>query len=105
MPKSNNPYDLINALEDRYDELTMNASSNIYSATETDEADEEKDPEVEELWNLITDYHIATEDELQLLTKIFGYNVENLNKVIHERTGYDDIDTYLAEVYPEEKIK
>lgn len=185
MPKSNNPYDLINALEDKCKELSMTASSDMpaieditasgklpfgnayidldgffgvpgkeisfseivdywnnncdddpilaeysdfdkwWAATESYltpvnscddvtaakvvdenediEVDESgEDEEVEQLWDLLKEYHIATEDELQLVTKIFGYNVEILNKILHERTGYDDIDTYLEEVYPEE---
>lgn len=183
MPKSNNPYDLINALEDKCKELSMTASSDINAAedvndsvsesyidvdgvfgvpgnkvtwsqivdywnnncdddpvlaeypdfdkwwaetesyltpvdscddvtaaktvdedegVELDEGSEDEDEEVDQLWDLLKEYHVATEDELQLVTKIFGYNVEVLNKILHERTGYDDIDTYLEEVYPEE---
>lgn len=103
MPKSNNPFDLINALEDRYNELTMNACSDINAAEIVDDEITEApvNAEVANLWNQIVAYNIATDDELQLVTSIFGYTIDNLNKVIYTRTGYDDIETYLGEVYPE----
>lgn len=102
MPKSNNPYDLINALEERCDELTMNACTDITAAEDVDDEIVPVDPEVQELWDLMVEYHIAKEDELKLVTGIIGYNKDVLNEIIHYRTGYDDIDTYLEEVYPEE---
>lgn len=102
MPKSNNPYDLINALEERYDELTMNACTNINAAEDVDDAGNPIDPEVQEICDLMLEYHIADKDEIDLFTHIFGYKKSVLNDIIHYRTGYDDIDTYLSEVYPEE---
>lgn len=43
---------------------------------------------VDELWDNIVEYGIATEDELQLVTDINGYTEETLNDVIYARTGY-----------------
>lgn len=50
-----------------------------------------------ETWQKIIDYMIATEDELQLVTNINGYNMEALNDVIYCRTGYHDIEQYEEE--------
>ncbi|HZK32868.1 MAG TPA: hypothetical protein VFC60_00050 [Tissierellaceae bacterium] len=44
-----------------------------------------------ELWEYIIDNNIATEEELQLVTDINGYNKETLNDVIYSRTGYRSI--------------
>lgn len=41
-----------------------------------------------EIWQYIIDNNIATEEELQLVTDINGYNVETLNSVIYSKTGY-----------------
>jgi hypothetical protein len=42
----------------------------------------------EELWDTLTAYDIATEKELQLVTKINGYSVDTLNDVLYVRTAY-----------------
>lgn len=102
MPKSDNPYDLINALEERCDELTMNACTDITAAEVVDDEIVSVDPEVQELIDLIIEYHIADKDEIDLITHVFGDDEDTLNKIINYRTGYDDIDTYLSEVYPED---
>jgi hypothetical protein len=47
---------------------------------------------VNELWDQIIEEGIATEEELQLITDINGYNVETLNDVIYARTGYHSMD-------------
>lgn len=111
MPRSNNPYDLIAALEDRYKELTMNASSDINAAEYIEEEDDiidessldgEIDPEFASVRQKIIDYDIATADEIDLVCDIEDRkNVNILNKIITSRTGYDDIETYIGEVYPE----
>lgn len=106
MPKSNNPYDLINALEERYNEL---AGEEVYSSTVTaaddidllDEYVEETDPEFDTLADKIVEYNIATDDEIALVGSVAGWTVDSLNKIIKARTGYDDIETYLGEVYPQ----
>lgn len=49
---------------------------------------------IEDMWDLIIDYKIATEEELQLVTNINGYNSETLNDIIYVRTGYRDLIQY-----------
>ena len=43
-------------------------------------------------WDYLTGNGIATEDELQLITSINGYNIETLNSVLYVRTGYRSIE-------------
>lgn len=112
MPRSNNPYDLIAALEDRCKELTMNASSDINAAEDIEEEnieeeddiidesslDGEIDPEFASVRQKIIDYDIATADEIDLVCDVEDKkNVNILNKIITSRTGYDDIETYIGE--------
>jgi hypothetical protein len=49
-----------------------------------------------DVWHLIVDiYHIATDEELELITNINGLNIEALNNVIYVRTGYHDISQFI----------
>ena len=93
MPRSNNPQDLINALEEKIDELSMTASTDITCSDVIDFVT----PEFKKIYNIILDYGIATEDEIRLVCQIQGNNVESLNSIIFARTGCRDIDSYLDE--------
>ena len=42
-------------------------------------------------WDFILENEIATENELQLVTSINGYNFESLNDIIYARSAYHDI--------------
>lgn len=57
---------------------------------------------VEQIWETIVEYGIATDEELGLVTNICGYNVDTLNDVIYARTGYRDIEQFLEEFLEEE---
>ena len=46
------------------------------------------------LWNLLIEYDIATEAELQLVNDINGYSLETLEAVLYARTGYRTWDQY-----------
>ena len=48
--------------------------------------------ELNTIWDEIIELSIATEEELQLVTSINGYNEETLNDVIYARTGYHDLE-------------
>ena len=48
-----------------------------------------------EIWDAIIMYGIATEEELQLVTCINGYNEEALNDIVYARTGYRSIEQFL----------
>lgn len=54
--------------------------------------------DIHELWDLIIEYGIATEEELQLVTSISGYNEESLNDILYVRTGYHDMEQFMEEV-------
>ena len=47
---------------------------------------------IEYVWELLVDMGIATDEELQLVTSINGYNIDTLNDIIYVRTGYHDIE-------------
>ena len=47
---------------------------------------------IEDVWRLLVDMEIATDEELQLVTSINGYNIDTLNDIIYVRTGYHDIE-------------
>ena len=48
-----------------------------------------------ELWDAIIEHEIATEEELELVMGINGYNSDTLNDVIYVRTGYRNIEQLL----------
>lgn len=48
--------------------------------------------EIERVWKVLVDTGIATDEELQLVTSINGYNIDTLNDVIYVRTGYHNIE-------------
>ena len=50
------------------------------------------DKKVDEVWDLLIEYGVATQEELGLVTCINGYNIDTLNDVIYARTGYRDIE-------------
>ena len=45
-----------------------------------------------EAWDYLIDNMIATEEELQLVTNINGYNMDTLEAVLYARTGYRSIE-------------
>lgn len=55
------------------------------------------DKEYSELWDLLIEHGIATEDELQLVTAINGQNITTLNDVLYVRTGYRDWEQFEDE--------
>ena len=47
---------------------------------------------ISEYWDYLIDRNIATEEELQLITSINGYNTDALNDVLYVRTGYNGVE-------------
>ena len=45
-----------------------------------------------ELWDYITEYEIATEDEICLITSINGTNLDTFESILYSRTGYRSLD-------------
>jgi len=48
--------------------------------------------EIENAWDELLMSEFATSDELILITKINGYNIETLESVLYCRTGLRDFD-------------
>ncbi len=49
---------------------------------------------LEEIWEEIIEFGIATNEEIELITCINGYSLDTLNSIIYTRTGYRTIDQY-----------
>mgnify|MGYP003415853594 FL=1 len=49
---------------------------------------------LEEYYNYLVENDIATEEEIDLVTSINGYNEESLNDILYVRTGYQNIEQY-----------
>lgn len=48
-----------------------------------------------EVWSILENYSIATDDELSLITDINGYSIETLESVIYAREGLNDVEQLL----------
>lgn len=53
---------------------------------------------IDQAWQLLLDYEIATENELQLITSINGYKVETLESIIYARTGLNSVDQLIEDL-------
>ena len=51
--------------------------------------------ELDKIWDYLVEYEIASSRELQLVTKMNGYNEDTLNSVIYVRTGYHDLEQLI----------
>ena len=56
------------------------------------------DKTIDEVRDLLIEYGVATQEELELVTCINGYNMDTMNNVIYARTGYRDIDQLTEEI-------
>ena len=52
---------------------------------------------ISEYWEFLIERGIATENELQLITSINGYNNDALNDVLYVRTGYNSVEQMEGE--------
>lgn len=51
--------------------------------------------ELEEYYDYLIDTNIVSEEALQLITNINGYNENTLDDVLYCTTGYRDLEQYL----------
>lgn len=51
-----------------------------------------RDEQRDSLWDYLESELIATEEELQLITKINGFKLETMEAVLYARTGYRSLD-------------
>lgn len=56
--------------------------------------------ETTEIYNTLLDLNLFTEDELQLITNMNGYNNDTLNDAIYARFGYRSLEQMLEEDGP-----
>ena len=56
------------------------------------------DKTINEVWDLLVEYGIATQEELELITCINGYNMDTMDSVIYARTGYQNIEQIQDEI-------
>jgi len=55
------------------------------------------DKEMHELWDYLTDYEIATQDEINLITSINGTNLDTFESILYSRTGYRSLEQIKME--------
>lgn len=48
--------------------------------------------EVKDLWDYLLDNGITSEETLQVVTNINGYNIDTLNDVLYATTGYRSLE-------------
>ena len=58
---------------------------------------------VDDIYQLLIDLGMFTEQELELLTKINGFNFQTLEDALYCRYGYGSIDQFLEELQEEEE--
>ena len=50
--------------------------------------------EINEYYDYLVNYGIATEQEIDLVTSINGYNEDTLNDILYVKSGYRDLEQY-----------
>ena len=51
--------------------------------------------DLNEIYNYMIDYALVSEETLDIITSINGYNEETLNDVLYCVSGYHDMEQYL----------
>jgi len=49
------------------------------------------------IYDLLIELEVATENEIQLVTNINGWNKESFNDIIYVKTGYNNIEQLIEE--------
>jgi hypothetical protein len=47
---------------------------------------------LQELWDYLIDSGLATDEEIDLVVNINGYNLETLESILYVRSGYRSLD-------------
>lgn len=53
---------------------------------------------LDSIYDLLKEYEIATEDEINLVTSINGWNLESYESIIYARTGLNSVDQLLEDL-------
>jgi hypothetical protein len=51
--------------------------------------------ELNKLWDLLVNYELASEETLQLITRLNGYSLETMENVLYALTGYHSYEQYM----------
>lgn len=51
--------------------------------------------QIENLWDLIINYELASESTLQLVTRLNGYTLETMENVLYALTGYGSYEQFM----------
>ncbi len=52
----------------------------------------------ETMWQILEDYGVATNDEINLVTSINGYNENTLEDILYARTGLTSFEQLVDEL-------
>ena len=50
--------------------------------------------DTKEYYDLLLEYEIATEQEINLVVNINGWSTDTLDSIVYARTGYQDFEQY-----------
>lgn len=56
------------------------------------EIDRGNEKQMDNLWEYLEDYQIATPEEIKLVTQINGTSLETLENILYARTGYRSLE-------------
>lgn len=59
---------------------------------------------LDEMWEILTDLGVSDET-IQCMTSIHGYNEETLSDILWWKQGYDDFYSFCEDYLPERLIK
>lgn len=52
---------------------------------------------IDDMFNILEDYNVATYDEIRLVTDINGWNEQSMKDILYARMGYRSFDQLLEE--------
>lgn len=53
---------------------------------------------VDNMFDILTTFEIASEEAIHLVSCINGYSKETMSDILYARTGYRDFETFLEDI-------
>ena len=79
--------------------LTEQVTGTVYLSVKTNQKPNKTNTymnqQIEKLWDLIVNYELATEQSLQLVTRLNGYTLETMEDVLYALTGYHSYEQFM----------